>query len=264
MRTTWILLLLASSAAGQTAEELVAKNIEAKGGMQKIKAINSVHMDGRYEQQGIVARLVVDQKAPDFIRNQVSLQGMTQIQAYDGKEGWQISPFQGRRDPELLGEDDLRDLAESADFYGPLVDYQQKGNRVEYLGKDSVDGDDAYRLKVTLKNGDIIYYLLDPDTYLEIRTEKQEFIRGSIRESITRYGAYKLVNGVYYPFTMEQGAKRDPNPAKITFARIVANGAVPTAEFAMPVAPAVASPQKHGEPPKQNAPDMQPPSPPKN
>ena len=94
---------------------------------------------------------------------------MTPVQAYDGSTGWQVQPFGGRKDPQLMGEDDLRDLLIDSDFDGPLVDYKEKGNTVEYLGHDVVDGDDALRLKVTLKNGDILYYYLDPDTFLEIR-----------------------------------------------------------------------------------------------
>jgi hypothetical protein len=104
-----------------------------------------------------------------MIRQDFTLQGMTQVQAYDGAAAWQIQPFGGKKDPELMGDDDSRDLIEQADIDGPLVDYQAKGNKVEYLGHDTVDGDDAYKLKVTLKNGDILYYYLDPDTYLEDR-----------------------------------------------------------------------------------------------
>src|SRR6202007_2671064 len=87
-----------------------------------------------------------------------------------------------------------------------LVDYQAKGNRVEYLGHDTVDGDDAYKLKVTLKNGDIDYYYLDPETFLEIRVENVRFIRGAVRESFREPGSYKLVGGVYYPFSLESGS----------------------------------------------------------
>ena len=116
---------------------------------------------------------------------------MTMVLAYDGKEGWTIQPFGGRKDPQLMGEDDLRDLQLDADIDGPLVDYKAKGNTVEYMGHDTVDGDDALRLKVTLKNGDVLYYDLDPDSYLEIRRESQEFIRGSVKEQVTEYGSYK-------------------------------------------------------------------------
>jgi hypothetical protein len=94
-----------------------------------------------------------------------------------------------------------------ADFDGPSVDYAEKGNKVEYLGHDIVDGDDALRLKVTLKNGDIIYYYLDPDTFLEIRKETQEFIRGSIRENVIDPGSYKQAGGVMFPFYVASGPK---------------------------------------------------------
>ena len=124
----------------------------------------------------------------------------------------------------MLGEDDLRGLQDEADFYGPLVDYEEKGNTIEYLGHDTVDGDDAYRLKVTLKNGDIVYYYLDPETFLEIRTETTQFIRGSVRESFSEMGSFKLVDGVYFPFAMESGNPRSPGEtSKITIDKIEAN-----------------------------------------
>ena len=96
---------------------------------------------------------------------------MTAVQAYDGTTGWQIQPFGGHKDPDVHGRGRSADLQIASDFDGPLVDYKEKGNTVEFLGHDIVDGDDALRLKVTLKNGDIIYYYLDPDTFLEIRKE---------------------------------------------------------------------------------------------
>ncbi len=229
---------LTAPAWAQTADELVAKNIEAKGGLEKIKAIKTLKMQGRMQQGSFVIRMSVDTKPPNFIRQAVTIQGMTQIQAYDGSIGWQISPFQGRKDPEMLGEDDLRDLVDQSDFYGPLVDYKSKGNTVEYLGHEAVDGDDALRLKVTLKNGDIINYFLDPDTFLEIRTELTEFIRGSVKESVTNLGSYKQVAGVYFPFSLEVGPKGNPQPgAKINFDKIEANLALDDSEFKMPAKP---------------------------
>ncbi len=214
----------------QTAEDLVAKNLQARGGIEKIKAISTLRMTGRLQQGSLTIQFSRIAMAPNLVRDAATIQGMTQIQAYDGTSGWQISPFEGRKDPELLGEDDLRELTEEADFHGPLIDYKKKDNRIEYMGHDTVDGDDAYRLKVTLANGDIIYYFLDPDTYLEIRTEKTQFIRGSVRETFTDLGSYKQVAGVYFPFSIESGQKRNPGDAvKITFDKIEANTPVDAA-----------------------------------
>lgn len=228
-------LLLAGFLPAQTAEELVAKNTQAKGGMEKIKAIRSLRMSGRLQQGGFQASVAQEAKRPEMLRQLFTLQGMTGVQAYDGTSGWKISPFEGRKDPELLGEEEMRGLVEQADFYGPLTEYKEKGNKIEYLGHDAVDGDDAYRLKVTLHNGDIIYYFLDPDTYLEIRTEKQMFIRGAVRENFTEYGSYKLVNGVYFPFSVESGSKANPGErAKLTYEKIEANIPLNDADFQMP------------------------------
>jgi hypothetical protein len=228
------ILCWAPHASAQTADELVAKNTQAKGGIDKIRAIKTLRKTGRLQQGGFVAAVGEESKVPNQLRVTFTIQNMTQIQAYDGSTGWQISPFEGRKDPELLGEDDLRDLVEQADFYGPLIDYREKGHTIEYLGHEIVDGDDAYRLKVTLKNGDTIYYDLDPDTYLEIRVELQQVIRGSVRERVTELGSYKLVAGVYYPFSVDTGPKRNPTQrARITFDKIEANVDIPDADFKM-------------------------------
>jgi len=134
-----------------------------------------------------------------------------------------------------MGEDDLRDLLIDADFDGPLVDYNEKGNKVEYLGHDIVDGDDALRLKVTLKNGDIVYYYLDPDTFLEIRTERQEFIRGSVRENAAELGSYKPIGGVMFPFSVSTGPKDDPSSwQNITFQKVEVNVPLEDSDFAVP------------------------------
>jgi hypothetical protein len=229
------ILCLTALASAQTAEELVAKNIQAHGGLEKIKAVNTIRMTGKIYLSGFYAEIGVEKKRDHLLRQTVTIQGMTQVQAYDGSAGWQIQPFGGRKDPEFMGEDDTRDLVDESDIDGPLVDYQAKGNKVEYLGHDTVDGDDVYQLKVTLKNGDIIYYYLDPDTYLEIKREKQRFIRGSVRESEEQLGSYKQVAGVYYPYSIEVGAKNDPSQhAVITVEKIEVNVPIDDSQFKMP------------------------------
>jgi len=245
-----LVMCVAVICSAQTADELVAKNLQARGGVEAIKAIKSLRMTGKLHEGPFVIPGEQDEKAPDMLRDSYTLQGMTAIQAYNGSSGWQIQPFSGRRDPELMGEDDLRDFSEQADFYGPLVDYQAKGNAIEYLGKYPLDGDDTYRLKVTLKNGDIIYYYLDPDTYIEIRTEKQMFVRGAVHETVTDLGSYKKVDGVYFPFSVDTWPKSDPTQkAQITYDKIEANVDLNNALFTMPAAKPGPKSEKEPEPP---------------
>lgn len=243
-----VFLCASLSVRAQTADDLVNKNIEAKGGIEKIRALHSIRMAGKLNGAGgFTASMGQENLRPNLVRQTFSLQGMTAIQAYDGRTGWQIQPFGGHKDPEFMGEDDLRDLLLAADFDGPLVDYKEKGNTVEYLGHDVVDGDDALRLKVTLKNGDIIYYFLDPDTYLEIRKEVQEFIRGSVHESVSQMGSYKPVAGVMFPFSMTQGSKTNPDENSITIEKIDVNVPIEQADFALPAALKQASNANEGK-----------------
>jgi len=215
--------------SAQTADELVAKNIEARGGMEKMKAIKTIRMTAKFEGGGGFTAVVgQESQRPNLIRQTFTLQGMTQVQAYDGADGWQIQPFGGKKDPELMGEDDLRDLLLDADFDGPLVEYKEKGSTVEFLGHD------VLRLKVTLKNGDIIYDYLDPDTFIEIRREIQQFIRGSVRDRVVGYGSYKPVDGVMYPFSISQGPKNHPDEQTITVQKMDPNVKIDPADFMLP------------------------------
>jgi|SRR6266478_3854567 hypothetical protein len=239
--TNYLIILIAASslsltASSQTADELVQKNIEAKGGMEKIKAIKTVRLTGKLDAGGgFTAAVGQENKRPNLVRETFTLQGMTQVQAYDGSTAWEVRPFGGRKDPQLMGDDDVRDLLIDSDLDGPLVDYKEKGNQVEYLGHDIVDGDDALRLKVTLKNGDIIYYYLDPDTLLEIRTERREFIRGAVHDSVADLGSYKPVAGVMFPFSVNGGPKDDPTQwQSVTYEKIEANLPLQDSDFAVP------------------------------
>lgn len=235
----WLALFVALCCSGlyglaQTADELVSKNIQAKGGLEKIHAIKTLRITGSSVTGGTPIMIVNEYMRPDMIREGFSIAGMTAVQAYDGTSGWRISPFGGRKDPQLLGEDELRDLQLNSDFEGPLVDYKAKGNTVEFLGHDTVDGDDALRLKVTLKNGDIVYYYLDPDTFLEIRKETQEFIRGSVKETFTDLGSYKPVAGVMFPYSLTSGSKNNPDGFTVTVDKVEVNVPLPPSDFAVP------------------------------
>ena len=219
----------------QTADELIAKNIQARGGMEKMKAIKTMRITGKFEGGGgFTASVGQENQRPNLLRETFRLQGMTAVQAYDGSAGWQIQPFGGKKDPELMGEDDVRDLLLDADFDGPLVDYKEKGSTVEYMGHDTVDGDDALRLKVTLKNGDILYCYLDPDTFIEIRREIQQFIRGSVRDRVMGFGSYKPVAGVMFPFSISQGPKNNPDAQTTTVQRMEPNVTIDPADFMLP------------------------------
>ena len=221
-----------------TVDELVARNVEAKGGAAALNAIQSLRLTGSVlvNQGQIKLAYVQTKKRPDKVRNEASLQGMTQVVAYDGKEGWRISPFRGRKDPEKMSADDLKSLSEDAEIGGPLVDWKAKGSTVEYLGTEDVDGTPAHKLKVTRKNGDVSFVYLDPDYFLEIRILTLRVEHGAQVEEETDLGDYEKINGAFFPFSVETGSKGDPDKAKYVFEKAEANVPVDDAIFRFPAA----------------------------
>jgi outer membrane lipoprotein-sorting protein len=232
---------LTVAAQALTVDQIIAKNIAAKGGMEKIKAQKSLRMSGRMTLgPGLEAPVIMEQKRPGSFRLELTLQGLTAVQAYDGQTGWQIMPFQGKKDPETMGEDDLKDAQEQADIDGPLVDYKEKGNKVELVGHEQVEGSDAYKLKVTLKNGEVRYLYLDADSFLEIKEESKRTIRGTEREGETIFGDYKEEGGVMMAHSIEAGAKGSAEKQKVTIEKVEINPVLDDARFKLPAAAAPA------------------------
>lgn len=247
------LMVAAPGLWGQTVDEIIAKNIQARGGAEKLKSVQSVKATATMAMgPGMEAPGVLIQKRPDLARLEFTIQGMTAVQAYDGTKAWQIMPFMGKKDAELMSGDDAKEMQEMADLDGPLVDYKNKGNQVESLGKEKIEGTDAYKLKVTLKNGDVQTFYLDSDSFLEIKEETTRTIRGSQQIVESAIGDYKEVNGIVFPFAIESGAKGSAERQKLTISKIELNQPVDEAIFKMPP-PAPAAPKADApktDPPK--------------
>jgi len=223
----------------ETVDGLVAKNIEAKGGAEALRNLKSVSLKGRMlvNQGRIELVYSAVKKRPGSVRSEITLQGMTAVQAYDGTEGWKISPFGGRKDPEKMTPDDAKALIEDAEIDGPLVDWKEKGSTVEYLGTEDVDGTQAHKLRVSRKNGDINYVYLDPDAFLEIRIITQRTEQGAQVEVETDLGDYEKVGGVFLPFSLESGPKGGTDKQKLILEKGEANVTVDDAQFKFPVTP---------------------------
>ena len=242
-----LMIMAAPGAFAYTAAELAAKNVAAKGGTDKLNAIQSLRLSGKLLLNGgtIEVGYTMLVERPGSIRYEVQLQGLTRVQAYDGSEAWQIDPFQGRKDPEKLSADDAKALGEdAADFAGPLVDYQSKGYHLDYLGTEDIDGTEAHKLRVTRANGDVAYVYLDPDHFLEIRTVNRRIEHGVPNETITDYGDYEQVNGVYLPFALESYQKGSSDRQKVQVEKAQANVAPDKGVFSFPASHTAAAPAR--------------------
>jgi outer membrane lipoprotein-sorting protein len=246
----WALVagLVAAAAGAQTVDEILAKNLEARGGRDKIKAVKSIRMSGKMVMgEGMESPFTAEMVRPNKLRRDFTFQGMTGTMAFDGQSGWTVMPFLGKKEPEPIAGADLKAMQDEADFDGPLVDFQEKGHRVELVGKEDLEGTPVYKLKVTKKNGDVEYHYLDAEQYLEVRVEGKTKVHGQEMEGESTLGDYKKVNGLVYPFSIQSKQKGAPGGMTITIDKIEVNPDVPASRFDMPkpekpAAPAPAKP----------------------
>ena len=221
-----------------TLDAIIDKHIEATGGLANLRALKSVRMIGKQRfgsgNYAIEADFAQLRGRPGLYRDELTLQGMTAVNAWDGHEGWTMSPFGGRRDPERASADDTKTMAQDADLDGPLVDWKQKGHKVEYLGTEDIDGTEAHKLRVNLKDGDVQTIYLDPDAFLTIRIDQQTYVRGTESVTETDYGSYAQVAGVWFAFAVDAGAKGAPKTTHLTVERIETNVAADEALFRFP------------------------------
>ena len=238
MLAMMLLLLCAAGAMSQTADEIIAKYIKTVGGMEKIDAVKTLRRTGKViAGGGFEIPIVEETKRPNMFRQDITIQGLVGTSAYDGKNGWKIQPWQGKKDAETMGEGELKAAIEEADFDGPLVNYKAKGNTVEFAGMDEVEGTDTYKLKVTLANGETRYFYMDTDYFVPIKIETKRIVRGAEVEFETVLGDYKEVAGWYIPYSIEVGGKGSQFKQKIVYEKIEANIPLDDKRFAMPVKP---------------------------
>jgi outer membrane lipoprotein-sorting protein len=251
-----MITLFALPVAAQTVDEILAKNIQARGGAEKLAAIQSRKMTGRVVLPGgFELGYTQINKRPDKVREEYALQGMSIIQSYDGSNGWQIDPTQGKKTAEPLGEEDLRGLLDDAAFDGTLIGYKERGATVELLGKEDVDGSPAYKLRVKEKNGDVKTVYLDEDAMLEIKVEIKRMIRGAERESEVSIGDYKATDGVMLAHSLESKPKGAQQGQKLTIERVEDNPKIDDAFFVEPTGtPSPSANQTSGQPEAQKQP----------
>src|SRR5262249_8247620 len=127
------------------------------------------------------------------VRVETTFQGLTAVDAWDGKRAWSTAPFEGRRDAFLQSEDDAKSIARQADLDGRLVDWKSKGHRVDYMGTEEIDGTVAHKLRIKLADGNVEYHYLDPDAFLDIRVVHEDYVRGTQQVRETDLGNYEEV-----------------------------------------------------------------------
>jgi outer membrane lipoprotein-sorting protein len=257
-----LLCFLPVAAAAQSADEIVKKALEARGGVAKLKSVQSERITGRitfaHGEEGV---FVVELKRPLKMHVEISVEGQKIIRVYDGKSsGWMINPFLETKDAQPMAPEDLKNISDESDFDGPLVDYKSKGNQIELAGKESLDDKPVYRLKLTNKNGEVRFYFLDAASFLLV---KWEGVRRTGDQDVpweSYFSDFQEVHGLRFPSRIDQGSPGTEVKQTLTAEKIEIDPQIDDSRFAKPVpadppaAPAPPAPPAPSAPPVPNPP----------
>jgi hypothetical protein len=224
----------ASAPAALTVEQIVEKHVAARGGLKRIRAIQTLRESGRMtEGPNRMALVTRELKRPAQSRFEITLQGVTGVFVSDGTKGWKLNPFDGDFEPKALPEEAVREAAEQSDIEGPLVDWKAKGHAITLAGRESIDGRDAYKIQVTLKSGGTRTEYIDARTFLRVRVDSTRTVKGRPVQVSATFGDYKKSGGVAFPRQVEISASGRPQKMQIVVDKIEVNPPLPADRFAM-------------------------------
>ena len=201
-----LFILLGVTTHAQTADEIISKHVEARGGAEKLKALQTMVMEGSMNQGGTEIVMKYYYSNNKATKVEFSVMGQTGYNLVTTTEGWKFNPFAGNTEPEALTPEELKDAQSQLDLQGPLFDYKAKGHTVEYLGKVSEQGQEFFKLKLTRAGGKVATYFLDKN-YLMAKAITTSLAQGSEQEVIAEYSDYrKTPEGYMIAFKRISGA----------------------------------------------------------
>lgn len=225
------------SVSAQTLDEIIKKTIDARGGIEKIKAVQAERITGRVSfAQGIEGTLILELKRPHKLYSEIGVEGQKVLRVYDGKSaGWTVNPFMENKEVIEMSAEELKDMPDESDGDGPLVDYKAKGSKVEMVGKEDADGKPVYRLKITGKSGDVRSYLIDATTFLTTKWQGTRKVGSQDFPWECTLSDYREVEGLKFPFKIDQGSPGTEYRQTLTVEKVEINPKVDDSHFAKPV-----------------------------
>ena len=200
-------ILLATSAVSfaQTADEIVAKHIEAIGGADKWKAVKAMEMNNKFTVQGmdIASKTVI--VSGKSLRTDISVMGQEIISAIDGETGWAQQPAMmgGTGEPEDMPGALIKESRKQVYLGGSLLNYKDNGATIELVGKEKLEGVEVYHLKMIEKGGDVTNFFVSAANYYVLKSAGKRNIQGKEIDAEVNFSNFKQIEGLTFPYTME-------------------------------------------------------------
>ncbi len=228
----------AAAPAVPTVDQIIEKNVAARGGLKSWRAIQTMTMSGKLDAGGksnVQLPFVMKLKRPQMSRLEIQFQGKTAIQIFDGENGWKVRPFLGRSDVEPYSPAELQIAADQQELDGPLIDHEAKGIKVELVGEEPVEGHDAYKLKLTMKSGHVRFLWVDAQSFLEVKMEgSPRRLDGKMHRVEIYYRDYRSTGGLKIPFVLETTVEKVKLSRKISIETVVLNPKLEEHAFVKP------------------------------
>ena len=227
------------SAAALSADEIVAKNLAAQGGLDAWRKVETMVWIGHIESAhapmpGMQFKL--EQKRPNKTRLQLSARGDKSVRVFDGVHGWKVRPSRGRPEAQPYTPQELKFAKAAHGIDGPLIDCAAKGNSATLESVDEIAGRNAYHLNVRLATGGNEHVWIDTETYLDVRYDRMAEGPPQRRVSVV-YSDYRTVEGLQIPFLIQTGGGAGMTPDKMQIERVVLNAPLDDSTFGNPLAP---------------------------
>jgi hypothetical protein len=205
--TTALLGLVAAIAAAEPVVDLdavVARHVEARGGRASIEAIQTYESDIRIVEPAFEVDGVYVATRDGRMRVDILAEGKRVFtEALDRDRAWSWSPDEGVRDGSAAGAMALRHGIELPFKLFGLHEVRDRGHRLEFVGREVVDGKNYHVLRLTLDDGFESLYFLDPATWLIERDRQRRALHVDVDPTPewieTSYEDYRPVGGVQFP-----------------------------------------------------------------
>jgi len=258
---------------GLSVTQIVDKHVAARGGLQAWHAVQTLAVNGKLDAgtpdsaersaklalqgagasakraervaaaesvkaaaaQQVQLPFRLEMKRPRKSRLEIDFAGKTAVQVYDGQNGWKLRPFLNRDDVEPFTADEAKAEAVKADLEGPLLDYAAKGTQVALEGMEPVEGHNAYKLKLTMKSGQVQHIWIDAQSFLDVKVEgAPRRLDGKMRNVWIYQRDFRSVRGLIVPYVYDTAIDGNPHSHKMLIESVAVNPALDDARFTKP------------------------------